>query len=49
VGASDAHKKSMEEPNVIKITANAHKKGKIGLIRDRTVLKKEAVEDNVSD
>jgi hypothetical protein len=29
--------------------SDAHKKGKIGLIRDRTVLKKEAVEDNVSD
>jgi hypothetical protein len=29
--------------------STVHKKGKIGLIRDRTVLKKEAVEDNVSD
>jgi hypothetical protein len=39
----------MEEPNVIKITANVHKKGKIDLIGDRLVLKKKAVEDNVSD
>jgi hypothetical protein len=28
-------KKSMEEPDVIKITANVHKKGKIKVIGDR--------------
>jgi methionine aminopeptidase len=33
-------KKSIEEPDVIKITATVHKKGKIGLIGDRRVLKK---------
>ena len=38
-GASNAHKKEHGGAYVIKITSNAHKKVKIGLIRDRIVLK----------